>query len=521
MNNILIEKKTQLDFNLNTCPLLYTIQEFEENSRVLIIEITKNGELFDISEFSLIQIQLDKPDGTTVIEDSNGDYLSIENNNTIRILFGKHMADVSGFMVGKIMFFNGQSMIATTLFKIRIENGLTDSSSIITPDEYDSLVELLNEILEQAENIDALYDKVDDLEDDLDSEIERATNAENNISTDVGVDNFYTKTEINNMLNSFNVVEITGDLNNYNTSGFYKHSSTSTTINNSPTSNPFFLIVGQSNSSYQIVYDNNGDIYGRIKVDSTWTVWTLLNPRTVDDELDDASENPVQNKVIANEINDINESIADVIDNFSNYYNKNEIDALQNGFSVVEIASGSNLNNYVNYGFFCCNTSNANITNSPTSLPFFLIVGKANGYAYQILFDLNYNIYLRYQNANANSNSWKAWKCVTSTASSITIDTALNTVSKNPVENRVITERLNEIYTDLENDLQEVFQSVSNGKNLLASAITDKGIQTSGTDTFQTMSDNILQISSGTGKLKVLHFYNEGLVSGLVNVSIE
>lgn len=193
MNNILIEKKTQLDFNLNTCPLLYTIQEFEENSRVLIIEITKNGELFDISEFSLIQIQLDKPDGTTVIEDSNGDYLSIENNNTIRILFGKHMADVSGFMVGKIMFFNGQSMIATTLFKIRIENGLTDSSSIITPSEYDSLVELLNEILEQAENIDALYDKVDDLEDDLDSEIERATNAENNISTDVGVDNFYTK----------------------------------------------------------------------------------------------------------------------------------------------------------------------------------------------------------------------------------------------------------------------------------------------------------------------------------------
>ena len=48
-------------------------------------------------------------------------------------------------------------------------------------------------------------------------------------------------------------------------------------------------------------------------------------------------------------------------------------------------------------------------------------------------------------------------------------------------------------------ELNEVKQSVSNGKELLASAITDKGVNTSKDDTFQTMANNIRQITTGTG----------------------
>lgn len=48
----------------------------------------------------------------------------------------------------------------------------------------------------------------------------------------------------------------------------------------------------------------------------------------------------------------------------------------------------------------------------------------------------------------------------------------------------------------LESNVNELFQNVSNGKNLIASAITDKGISTSSTDTFQTMADNIGLIKS-------------------------
>ena len=47
----------------------------------------------------------------------------------------------------------------------------------------------------------------------------------------------------------------------------------------------------------------------------------------------------------------------------------------------------------------------------------------------------------------------------------------------------------------VETRLNEVFQSVSNGKSLIASAITDKGITTAADATFQTMADNIGKIS--------------------------
>lgn len=47
-------------------------------------------------------------------------------------------------------------------------------------------------------------------------------------------------------------------------------------------------------------------------------------------------------------------------------------------------------------------------------------------------------------------------------------------------------------------ELDKVFTSVSNGKNLIASAITDKGVNTSDTDTFETMANNIEKISVGS-----------------------
>lgn len=43
----------------------------------------------------------------------------------------------------------------------------------------------------------------------------------------------------------------------------------------------------------------------------------------------------------------------------------------------------------------------------------------------------------------------------------------------------------------------ELFQSVSNGKNTVANAITDKGVATSATDTFATMANNIALIETG------------------------
>lgn len=48
--------------------------------------------------------------------------------------------------------------------------------------------------------------------------------------------------------------------------------------------------------------------------------------------------------------------------------------------------------------------------------------------------------------------------------------------------------------------VKEVFQSVSEGKSVIASAITDKGVQTDAEATFTVMAENIGQISSGGGE---------------------
>lgn len=75
----------------------------------------------------------------------------------------------------------------------------------------------------------------------------------------------------------------------------------------------------------------------------------------------------------------------------------------------------------------------------------------------------------------------------------------------------------------------ELFQSVSNGKTLVASAITDKGVATDATDTFATMADNILLIETGTDtsdatavvadvlSTKTFYANNEKLTGTMVN----
>jgi len=54
------------------------------------------------------------------------------------------------------------------------------------------------------------------------------------------------------------------------------------------------------------------------------------------------------------------------------------------------------------------------------------------------------------------------------------------------------------VANNLQDAMDEVFQSVSNGKTLIAAAITDKGVSTAATDSFQTMASNIGLIQTAT-----------------------
>lgn len=74
------------------------------------------------------------------------------------------------------------------------------------------------------------------------------------------------------------------------------------------------------------------------------------------------------------------------------------------------------------------------------------------------------------------------------------IDKELDINSENPVENKVISSKLEELDTEL----IDIKKSVSDGKSKVASAITEKGVSTEATDTFDAMAENIEKIESGT-----------------------
>ena len=56
---------------------------------------------------------------------------------------------------------------------------------------------------------------------------------------------------------------------------------------------------------------------------------------------------------------------------------------------------------------------------------------------------------------------------------------------------------LNETIKKINQEIEDTKKSVSDGKSLVASAITEKGVETAADATFQTMHDNILDIKSG------------------------
>ena len=59
---------------------------------------------------------------------------------------------------------------------------------------------------------------------------------------------------------------------------------------------------------------------------------------------------------------------------------------------------------------------------------------------------------------------------------------------------------------DVQDAIDEVFTSVSDGKEQIADAITDKGVPTSATDSFSTMATNISNISGGGGGSNTFYY---------------
>ena len=79
-------------------------------------------------------------------------------------------------------------------------------------------------------------------------------------------------------------------------------------------------------------------------------------------------------------------------------------------------------------------------------------------------------------------------------------DAVLDKTSKNSIQNEVVAKKIDEI----ENTINEIKKSVSDGKTLVATAITSKGVATESTDTFDVMAGNIGKIQTGISLTQVI-----------------
>ena len=96
------------------------------------------------------------------------------------------------------------------------------------------------------------------------------------------------------------------------------------------------------------------------------------------------------------------------------------------------------------------------------------------------------------------------------------LDNMEDSTTKLSEEVEGLKNELDNMEQQLQEEINEVFQCVSNAKKIIAEAITDKGVETSATDTFQTMTDNINKINANskgfeyignTSGLKVLNIH--------------
>ena len=78
-----------------------------------------------------------------------------------------------------------------------------------------------------------------------------------------------------------------------------------------------------------------------------------------------------------------------------------------------------------------------------------------------------------------------------------------------PATKKYVDSTISGLSDNLQGQIDDLFQNVSNGKELIASAITDKGVDASEEETFQSLSEKIGLIPSGPPGSNIIGYINE------------
>ena len=283
-----------------------------------------------------------------------------------------------------------------------------------------------------------------------------------------------------------NLIPVTGDnptdydLNNYKENGNYSIGDSSK-YNNVPLPASGLLTIMRSNSYRLQVYTviGNNNVYFRKSADggSTWSSWVLLNDLTdVNTRLAELENKQINNSYISNQVQE--ECYAKITIGNIETFSKILVTDIYGGCILI---TGSTVTAYKS--FKAVRLSNGSWTDYSPSI-------NTQNKIQNVYFDDSF-IYIKSANYNA-----------------LYIEGALNTerisslpsnVTQLPILDLTQVSNNDTRITQLETEVSELFQSVSDGKTLVANAITDKGVSTSTTATFATMASNIRNLNNGIG----------------------
>ena len=120
------------------------------------------------------------------------------------------------------------------------------------------------------------------------------------------------------------------------------------------------------------------------------------------------------------------------------------------------------------------------------------------------------NMFISKSGGSGGGSSYVLPQATSSVLGGVYVDTELSGESENPIQNKIIKERLDEVFT-----------SVSDGKRLVASAITDKGVSTEDDATFQVMANNINNINNITPSNTITNNFKSSISYFTTSYSLE
>lgn len=136
------------------------IKQGSINTHVLNIQLYANNKLLTIEDSWEVSISTVKSDGRYVLSDDN---ITIS-DNIISVTVTTQMVSCSGDEKCEIIIIDGDQTLYTSTFLLYIEPNVNDGNAIESSDDYKSIADVLEEVREMEQEIQAVVDKYIEIE---------------------------------------------------------------------------------------------------------------------------------------------------------------------------------------------------------------------------------------------------------------------------------------------------------------------------------------------------------------------